>query len=87
MLGEKNENVVELSRIIEGLKAKGWNSTEILDFIQYIISGDSKIKFTEIEQTMVTNNQIHAVIKMIITLVKQDTPKDELIEYLQGLLN
>lgn len=87
MVEEQNENDIDLSRIIDGLKAKGWNSTEILDFIRYIIRDDSKIISPEIDQITVTNNQFNAVIKMIITLVKQDTPKDELIEYLQGLLN
>lgn len=47
MVEEQNENTIELSRIIDGLKAKGWNSTEILDFIQYIIRDDSKIISTE----------------------------------------
>lgn len=38
------------------------------------------------EDNKLTNNQFRGIIKMIIALIKNDTPKEELIEYLQELL-
>ena len=35
--------------------------------------------------TTMTNMQFSGVIKMIIALIKKDTPKEELIEYLEEL--
>ena len=34
----------ESSRLILGLRAKGWTDTEITDFILYIESGDEQYK-------------------------------------------
>lgn len=33
-----------------------------------------------------TNNQFNGIIKMIIALIRNDTPKEELIEYLTELI-
>ena len=33
-----------------------------------------------------TNDQFKGIIKMIIALIKKDTPKEELIEYLSELI-
>ena len=33
-----------------------------------------------------TNAQFRGVIKMIIALIKKDTPKDEILEYLNELI-
>lgn len=33
-----------------------------------------------------TNSQFRGIIKMIIALLKKDTPKEELIEYLKDLI-
>ena len=33
-----------------------------------------------------TNNQFKGIIKMIIALIRSDTPKEELIEYLTELI-
>lgn len=38
------------------------------------------------EQNNMTNSQFRGVIKMIIALIKSDTPKEELIEYLNELI-
>lgn len=38
------------------------------------------------EKETMTNNQFRGIIKMIIALIKNDTPKEELIEYLQELI-
>ncbi len=38
------------------------------------------------EDNQMTNNQFTGIIKMIIALIKNDTPKDELIEYLTELI-
>lgn len=38
------------------------------------------------ENKKMTNNQFKGIIKMIIALVKNDTPKEELIEYLSKLI-
>lgn len=38
------------------------------------------------EDNKMTNNQFTGIIKMIIALIKNDTPKDELIEYLTELI-
>lgn len=37
-------------------------------------------KEIEMENNTMTNNQFKGIIKMIIALIKNDTPKDELIE-------
>ena len=34
-----------------------------------------------------TNNQFTGIIKMIIALVENDTPKEKLLEYLKELIN
>ncbi len=34
----------ELVRLAEGLRASGWNDTDILNFILYIMTGDEKYK-------------------------------------------
>lgn len=39
------------------------------------------------EDSNMTNKQFNGIIKMIIALIKNDTPKGELIEYLEELLN
>ena len=39
------------------------------------------------ESNGMTNKQFNGIIKMIIALIKNDTPKEELIEYLQELLD
>ena len=39
-------------------------------------------KEIEMENNTMTNNQFKGIIKMIIALIKNDTPKEELIEYL-----
>ena len=38
------------------------------------------------ENEGMTNNQFKGIIRMIIALLKKDTPKDELIEYLNELI-
>jgi len=38
------------------------------------------------EDNTLTNAQFKGIIKMIIALIKKDTPKDELIEYLTELI-
>lgn len=38
------------------------------------------------ENDKMTNNQFKGIIKMIIALIKNDTPKDELLEYLNELI-
>ena len=37
-------------------------------------------------ETTMTNMQFIGIIKMIIALIKKDTPKEEMIEYLQELV-
>lgn len=39
------------------------------------------------ENEGMTNQQFIGIIKMIIALIKKDTPKEELIEYLTELIN
>ena len=43
-------------------------------------------KEIEMENNTMTNNQFKGIIKMIIALIKNDTPKEELIEYLSELI-
>lgn len=38
------------------------------------------------EENRMTNNQFTGIIKMIIALIRNDTPKDELISYLEELI-
>lgn len=38
------------------------------------------------ENNTMTNNQFRGIIKMIMVLIRNDTPKEELLEYLQELL-
>ena len=38
------------------------------------------------ENEQVTNNQFRGIIKMIIALIKNNTPKEELISYLEDSL-
>lgn len=38
------------------------------------------------ENNKMTNDQFRGIIKMIIALIKKDTPKEELIEYLTELI-
>ena len=38
------------------------------------------------EDNKMTNNQFKGIIKMIIALISNDTPKEELIEYLTELI-
>lgn len=38
------------------------------------------------EKNEMTNNQFRGIIKMIMALIRNDTPKEELLEYLQELL-
>lgn len=38
------------------------------------------------EKDEMTNNQFRGIIKMIMALIRNDTPKEELLEYLQELL-
>lgn len=38
------------------------------------------------ETNDMTNNQFKGIIKMIIALIKNDTPKEELLEYLEELI-
>lgn len=38
------------------------------------------------EKEEMTNNQFKGIIKMIMALIKNDTPKDEILEYLQELI-
>nr|WP_278309146.1 hypothetical protein [Massilistercora timonensis] len=38
------------------------------------------------EKNEMTNNQFRGIIKMIMALIRNDTPKDELLEYLQELI-
>ena len=40
----------------------------------------------QIERKVMTNAQFRGVVKMIIALIKKDTPKEELIEYLSELI-
>lgn len=37
-------NMSESSRLILGLRAKGWNDTEITDFILWVETGDEHYK-------------------------------------------
>lgn len=47
---EVNEvNMAEASRLILGLRAKGWNDTEIADFILWIETGEEQYKPKEKE--------------------------------------
>ena len=39
------------------------------------------------EENRMTNNQFAGIIKMIIALIKNDTPKEELLEYLNQLIS
>ena len=38
------------------------------------------------ENNEMTNNQFKGIIKMIMALIRNDTPKEELLEYLQELI-
>ena len=38
------------------------------------------------EHEPMTNNQFKGIIKMIIALIRNDTPKEELLEYLSELI-
>ncbi len=38
------------------------------------------------DDNKMTNNQFRGIIKMIIALIKNNTPKEELISYLEELL-
>lgn len=38
------------------------------------------------EDNKMTNNQFRGIIKMIMALIRNNTPKEELLEYLQELL-
>lgn len=38
------------------------------------------------ENDKMTNNQFKGIIKMIMALIRNDTPKEELLEYLQELI-
>lgn len=38
------------------------------------------------ENNTMANNQFRGIIKMIMALIRNDTPKEELLEYLQELL-
>lgn len=38
------------------------------------------------DDNQMTNNQFIGIIKMIMALIKNDTPKDELLEYLGKLI-
>lgn len=38
------------------------------------------------EENQLTNNQFRGIIQMIIALIKNNTPQDELIGYLQELI-
>ena len=38
------------------------------------------------ENNTMTNNQFRGIIKMIMALIRNDTPKEDLLEYLQELL-
>ena len=38
------------------------------------------------ENNTMTNDQFRGIIKMIIALIRRDTPKEELIEYLTELI-
>lgn len=38
------------------------------------------------ENNTMTNNQFRGIIKTIMALIRNDTPKEELLEYLQELL-
>ncbi len=38
------------------------------------------------ESNEMTNNQFKGIIKMIMALIRNDTPKEELLEYLQELI-
>ena len=42
-------NMTEASRLILGLRAKGWNDTEIADFILWIETGEEQYKPKEKE--------------------------------------
>lgn len=41
---KKEVNMTEASRLILGLRAKGWNDTEIADFILWIETGEEQYK-------------------------------------------
>ena len=43
-------------------------------------------KELSMEENELTNNQFRGIIKMIIALIRNDTPKEELIEYLTELI-
>ena len=43
-------------------------------------------KEKSMENNNMTNNQFRGIIKMIIALIKNDTPKEELLEYLNELI-
>lgn len=38
------------------------------------------------ENNKMTNSQFKGIIKMIMALIRNDTPKDELLEYLSELI-
>ena len=46
----------------------------------------SKEKIQMKEEMQMTNNQFIGIIKMIMALIKNDTPKEELLEYLGKLI-
>ncbi len=54
--------------------------------IQHNCNKGTAGKEINMENEGMTNNQFKGIIKMIIALIKNDTPKDELIEYLTELI-
>lgn len=42
-------NMTETARLILDLRAKGWNDTDIVNHILYIVTGDAKYKAKEAE--------------------------------------
>jgi len=42
-------NMQESARIMEGLRAKGWTDTEIVDFILWVETGSEKYKPKDVE--------------------------------------
>ena len=53
--------------------------------IIYLQQGNGR-KGEKMENTGMTNNLFKGIIKMIIALIRNDTPKEELIEYLTELI-
>lgn len=51
-----------------------------------IVTKEQQERRNGMENNTMTNDQFRGIIKMIIALIRRDTPKEELIEYLTELI-